>query len=537
MNAPTADDPISTPPAARHWRLLVLGAIVVTAALLRMPGLANIPPGLWSDEALNAQDAWAVWQPGGHFKIVYPDVFPREPFYETLLALVVKLAGPRVVAMRSLSVAIGILTVLLLYFMLRAEVGERAALCGAAVLATMRWHVIFSRLIFRTLVLPAWIISLVWAALAWRRKPTFPRAIAFGVLLGGGFYTYLAWYFMLPLAGVLVIWIGAGEWRVRGGKSRFALALICAVLVAAPLLNHYRMHPDHILGRAREVSLFSKGAEAGLSEIGKNLGEALTMFFRRGDHVPLQNIPEKPALDPLQMLFFGWGLLLCVFSARRRVIAPILILWVMCGIAPTVFTRTDSPNFLRTLVATPAVAAIAGIGLADLGGWIARRHKPAAFGLMGLAILVSAGLSARDVYLVWPRRDDVFFRFHGNAVQIARYANKASADAAVFVPQPFTEGRPYQFITLSAARPKNIYSFAELLPLGPWPPLPQAAGRPAPQRRVLILPPEPRVLKAIEPFTRGPMKTFTTPEGHVWGMAVSIPEQNLQNTPQRNPRN
>lgn len=515
--------------SGRQWRLLTLGAILIVAALLRAPALGHIPPGLWSDEALNAQDAWAVWQPGGHFKIVYADLFPREPLYETLLALTVKAAGPSVVAMRSLSVAIGVFTVLLLYLMLRAEAGERAALCAAAVLATMRWHVIFSRLIFRTLVLPAWICGLVWAALAWRSRPTIGRAIVFGVLLGGGFYTYLAWYFMLPLAGVLVVWIGAGEWRARGGKSRVALALMCAVLVAAPILNHYRIHPDHILGRAREVSLFSKGAEAGFSEIGKNLGEALTMFFRRGDHVPLQNIPEKPALDPLQMLFFGWGLLLCVFSARRRVIAPILILWVMCGIAPTIFTHTDSPNFLRTLVATPAVAALTGIGLADIGGWIARRHKPAALGAMSLFILVSAGLTARDVYLVWPRRDDVYYRFHGNAVQIAQYANETSADAAVFVPEPFTEGRPFQFITLSAARPDNIYPFIDSLPLGLWPPVPLAAGRPAPSRRVLILPADPRVLKAVEPYCdHGPVKTFTTPEGHVWGMAVSVPERNLQ---------
>lgn len=512
----------------RRMRLLALGAILIVAALLRAPALGHIPPGLWSDEALNAQDAWAVWQPGGHFKIVYSDVFPREPLYETLLALVVKAAGPSVVAMRSLSVAIGVLTVLLLYSMLRAEAGERAALCAAAALATMRWHAIFSRLIFRTLVLPAWICGLVWAALAWRRRPTLARAIVFGAMLGGGFYTYLAWYFMLPLAGALAIWAGAGEWRTKGGRSRVALALCCAVVVAAPILNDYRIHPDHLLNRATAVSPFADGPAKGIGEIGKNLGEALTMFFRRGDHVPLQNIPEKPALDPIQVCFFGWGLLLCLFSMRRRILAPILLLWLMCGIAPTVFTHTDSPNFLRTLVATPAVAALTGIGLADIGGWIARRWRPAAVGLMSLVILVSAGLTARDIYLVWPRRDDVFYRFHGNAVQIAQYANQASANAAVFVPEPFTEGRPFQFIALSAARPENIYPFKDTLPLRPWPPAPQAKGRPKPDRRVLILPADPRVLQAVEPYCdRGPVKTFRTPEGHVWGMAVTVPERNL----------
>ncbi len=143
------------------------------------PGPGHVPPGLWSDEALNAQDAWAVWQPGGHFRIVYAELFPREPLYETLLALTVRLAGPSVVALRTLSVAIGMLTVLLLYLVLRAEAGERIAFYAAAVLATMRWHVIFSRLIFRTLVcrLDG---GLVWRALAWRRRPTLPAPSVFG---------------------------------------------------------------------------------------------------------------------------------------------------------------------------------------------------------------------------------------------------------------------------------------------------------------------------------------------------------------------
>ncbi len=513
--------------AQRQWRLLALGAILIVAALLRAPALGHVPPGLWSDEALNAQDAWAVWQPGGHFRIVYAELFPREPLYETLLALTVRLAGPSVVALRTLSVAIGMLTVLLLYLVLRAEAGERIAFYAAAVLATMRWHVIFSRLIFRTLVLPAWMCGLVWAALAWRRRPTLARAVVFGVLLGGGFYTYLAWYFMLPLAGALVLWAGVGEWRARRGQLRFWTAIACALLVAAPILNDYRLHPDHLLNRATAVSPFAGGVGAGLGEIGRNLAEALTMFFRRGDHVPLQNIPEKPALDPIQAIFFGWGVLLCLFSLRRRVLAPILLLWLMCGLAPTVFTHTDSPNFLRTLVAAPAVAALTGIGLAHVGGYLARRHKPAALGVMGLLILVSAGLTARDVYLVWPRRNDVFYRFHGDAVQVARYANRASADAAVFVPEPFTEGRPYQFIALSAARPTNIYSYREVLPLGPWPPVPQAVGRPAPRRRILIVPADPGLLKAIQPLTRGPVNIFTTPEGRVWGLAVPIAESNV----------
>lgn len=512
----------------RQWRMAALGLVLVVAALLRAPALGSVPPGLWFDEALNGQDAVAVWQPGGHFRIVYPDVFPREPMYETLLALVIRAGGPNIVVMRSLSAAIGILTVLLLYLTLRAQTGETAALSAAAVLATMRWHVIFSRLIFRTLVLPLWICALVWSALAWRRRPTAWRAAIFGILLGGGFYTYLAWYFMLPLAGILALWAAVGEWKSKAGRARLALAACFAIAVAAPILIHYATHRDDLFNRPKAVSPFSGGVADGVAEIGQNLSEALTMFFWRGDHVPLQNIPNKAALDGVQMLFFAWGAILCLAAIRRNIIAPILLLWLMCGIAPTIFTYTDSPNFLRSLVASPAVAALTGIGLADAAGRIARGRKTARAALIALVILASAVLTARDVYLAWPRRMDVWERFHGRAVQIAKFANEASADAAVFIPEPFmsAEERPFHFVTLTAARPENIYPYFDRIPLGPWPPVPAAAGRPEPARRILVIPANTELFKAIAPWTDGPpVKTFTTPTGSTWALAVNIPEE------------
>jgi len=42
-----------------------------------------------------------------------------------------------------------------------------------------------------------------------------------------------------------------------------------------------------------------------------------------------------------------------------------LLGWIACGMATTIFTHTDSPNFLRSLVMTPAVATVVAIGLVD----------------------------------------------------------------------------------------------------------------------------------------------------------------------------
>lgn len=47
-----------------HRPRLVLAAIVVVGALLRLPGLTSAPPGLNQDEACNAWNAWCLLQTG-----------------------------------------------------------------------------------------------------------------------------------------------------------------------------------------------------------------------------------------------------------------------------------------------------------------------------------------------------------------------------------------------------------------------------------------------------------------------------------------
>jgi 4-amino-4-deoxy-L-arabinose transferase-like glycosyltransferase len=480
--------------------LPALGLILAVGLALRVVALGRVPPGMWSDEALNGIDAWNVWH-GGGFRLVYPDVFPREPLFETLLAFVVRFAGPSILALRAVPVAIGTLTILLLYLALRRETGETVALTAAGVLAGMRWHALFSRLIFRTIVLPPWMILLVWAALAYRRRPSSARAALVGALIGGGFYTYLAWYFMLPFVAGLVLWLvwptargrgenGNAECGVRsaesggGGMSRLAMMLIVAALVFAPLGRHYWRHPDHLLARPGAVSVFAQGLGPGLREIAKNAGEALLMFHWRGDHVPVQNLPHAPALDPLQGLFFLWGLALCLVGVRRRQPLPgILLGWIACGLAATVFTHTDSPNFLRTLVIAPAAATIVALGLVDAGRRLARRAGPVVATICVVAVLLaSAGWTGWQLRQ-WSRLPEVWGKYQTDVVRMGAQARGAAGpDTAVFIPAPFKESLPLRFQILGVG---NVHFYDDWSFLASWPPTPSAAGSPRPARRLV----------------------------------------------------
>jgi hypothetical protein len=532
----------------------LLGAILCAGFALRVIGLSSVPPGMWSDEALNGIDAWKVWH-GGGVQLVYPDVFPREPMFVTLLALAVKIGGAKIFVLRAVSVLLGTLTILALYLTLRREEGEATALASAGVLATMHWHALMSRLIFRTIALPLWITLLVWATLAYRRRPTWGRAALFGALVGGGFYTYLAWYFMLPLALGLVVWLGksaecsrwpdreerlasaecgmrnaeSGKSAVSGGNvARLAVMLLTAAVVLAPLGVDYARHPDHLLARAGAVSVFSEEG-GGLREIAQNAGEALLMFHWKGDHVAQQNVPWSPALDRLQGIALLWGLVVCVAAVRRRRAVPSIVLaWLGCGLLPTIFTVTDSPNFLRTLVAAPAVAAIAGIGLADLGQRLAAKTGTRwACGFVVLMVVVSglwAGIRLRQ----WGALPEVRGKYQAEVVRMGGEASIAADEqTAVFIPRMFEPSLPLRFQLLEA---RNVHFYDDWGVLGPWEDVRVSADAPPPERRLIFYPTGSRLLEGIRTLAPGagvidPLAGEPPPR--LIGGAVIVPESGL----------
>lgn len=453
------------------WMVAGLTATFALAAGLRLPYLDLAPPGMWFDEALNGQDALAA-AVTGRFRLVYTDVFPREPLFITIMALVIKAGVTTLAGLRMLPVAIGLVTVISLYAALRIA-GERGlALAAAASLGALRWHALMSRLLFRTLLLPLWITMLVGAAFALRKKATWPRLVCFGVLLGGGFYTYLAWYFMLPGVGLLAVWALWPLLREPGRRMRALGCLGVAALTVAPLAVDYARHPDHIASRPQAVALGGGGDGVGgaFAEIAKNAKDAAGMFHVRGDHVPLVNVPEAPALDPIVGALFVIGFVAALYgAAKRRPLEIIVLGWLFLGIAPTIFTKTDSPNFLRTLVATPAVAILIGMGLIRPGTWLAGRYSGPAprfvfVALCALLLLASGTMSARDIIFHWARDERVWQASNAFEAQIGQAVAAAPPEVSVWIPASIRDHRTVRFLTSYRDAIHSYRDFAFLRP-------------------------------------------------------------------------
>src|SRR5579863_1289083 len=147
----------------------ILSVILLIAASLRFYGLKTTPPGLYLDEAADGANAVQAWE-SGDFKVFYPEDNGREGLYINGASVFIHFLGPSAWALRLPAAVFGLLTVLGIYALTAELISPLAGLCAAFFLASSYWHVNFSRIAFRAIAAPCF---LVWALyillLAFRR--------------------------------------------------------------------------------------------------------------------------------------------------------------------------------------------------------------------------------------------------------------------------------------------------------------------------------------------------------------------------------
>ena len=208
--------------------LLALFAILALGAFLRFYHIAAIPPGLYPDEAMNGNNALEALHTG-HFSVFYPDNNGREGLYINIVAGSITLFGNEPWAIRLVSALFGIFTVLGIYFLTKELFPEnpRSALFAAFLLATSFWHINFSRIGFRAIMAPfflVWSFYFLFAMLSRLRpknnsqslRPELSATLG-GIFFGLGFHSYIA-YRVAPLLLIVPFVRGYGDRISENGK-------------------------------------------------------------------------------------------------------------------------------------------------------------------------------------------------------------------------------------------------------------------------------------------------------------------------------
>ena len=434
--------------------VLALLGIIVLAVFLRFWDLKSIPPGLYPDEAMNGNNATEAIA-YRHFKVFYPDNNGREGLFINLQAVSISIFGNEPWALRGVSGIFGLLTVLGIFLLSREMFRpnsnrDRLALLAAFFLATSFWHINFSRIGFRAIMAP---FFLVWGLYFFFRfykdagsAPSQIISAALGGLIFGlGFHSYIA-YRAAPL---LLLPLAISGWnRPRRNTCFPCLVLIFilfAVLALIPLSLYFFDHPADFLGRTSQISIFSEQSPVKAFLI--NALKTVGMFWIYGDPNWRHNFSGAPELSIIVGIFFLIGI---IISARRalsrsdldieRFNGFFLLFWLGLMLLPVVISSEGLPHALRSIIAIPPIIILSAFGLEKTiefsKKWLKRNKEiyPAysgqlsridkEFSLLLAVIVIALAANTYDVYFnQWSIRPEVYAAFSTRDWNIAKYLN------------------------------------------------------------------------------------------------------------------
>jgi len=452
--------------------IIFLLVIIAIAAFFRLWQLNTIPPGLYPDEAMNGNDALNSLKTG-NFKVFYPENNGREGLYVWLISLSFWLFKPSVWVFRLVPSIFGILTVLGLYLLTKelfSQYSENRSRCIALFasffLAISFWHINFSRIGFRAILVPFFLVfGFYFLFKGFRLKRYFPLAIS-GIFLGLGFYTYISYRFVVLLLAISLIgwWFIYKKEKLRKQFILFTFCLLFAVFIAAlPIGIYFLENPGDFIGRASGVSIFSQGNP--IFNLGKSLIIHLGMFNVHGDGNWRHNLASSPELLwPIGLLF-----LIGFFISIREIFRKsnyqnknyqslstfyFLLSAFFIMLLPGILSYEGIPHSLRVIGAVPAVyifAALASYWLYEkIKVFFKTKYQKITLYLCLSVFLLSIAYAQFDKYFFqWALRPEVKGAFSENYVKIGEYLNSLPDDTQKYVivsqggvPVPYPNGIP-----------------------------------------------------------------------------------------------
>lgn len=394
--------------AVHRDEMLWVGGLVLLAWALRLLGLGGTPWPLAQDEGEFGVRALEVLRGRGTnpFLVEYgghPNLF----FY--LQAGALRLLGVGVAGLRLPAALAGGVLVLPVYALGRLWFERRVAWIAALFVAVWHFPLHYSRVGLNPIFDPL-LVSTALALLAWGSRGRADRRLAFasaGLTLGLSQYFYVGARLALLLVGFYVsceLRVASGGWR-----KTWLILLIGFLIAFSPLLGAYLQSPDALLNDARQPDVlqsnwlgYTRGVtgRSSLDLLASQLARAFLAFNYHLDRTPSGWYnPTSPLLDPLSGALWLFGLAVALRGRRE----PALLAWVAGVIVFGGMLVQDAPSSPHLLLAVPALALLAALGLVTLLDLLTARSQArfragvSTGGLIGVCALVLAV----NLYFYW----------------------------------------------------------------------------------------------------------------------------------------
>ena len=437
----------------RRFKLGLIVAITLVAALFRLYKIDILPPGETYDPAFYGLDALAILR--GETPIFFETNYGREPMFSYLVAACVALLGVGSQAIHVASAIVGIATVPAVYLVAeevfsqdRGWLGRFGGLTAALALALSHWHLHWSRYGVRAILTPlfaAVTIYFLWRGVRTQRWGAFAGC---GFFLGLGLYTYQATR-LLPF--LVVLGFGYVAWKRASLSKRDAwhvtILIAVALAVFAPLGAYFLTHPGSASERIDQVFVLedAQGMDE-LTSLAQGIKDTLLVFSFRGDDQPTVNLPGCPALNPFCSIAFALGIVISLVRIKEP---PFFLLLAWLGVmsVPGVLAQ-HGPTAKRIIGTLPAVAALIAVGalvpLDALRSWATQGPSPRArrsrFMCAGAwAAVIAAGFlysgvaTYRHYFIAWGQDPALFTHFEVGLSAIGQYIGQRPPEEQIYI--------------------------------------------------------------------------------------------------------
>ncbi len=355
---------------------IILAVILVLALFLRIYRLAEIPPSLSWDEASIGYDAWSVTLDGqDQWGRSLPFIFKsfgefKYPFHIYATALSIKLLGLSDFAVRLPSVFMGVVNILLLFFLVKKITrSEMAAILSSVFLAISPWSIQFSRVNWETnFALFFFFLGLLFFVYR-DQKPWF--LITAFLFFGLDLYTYNAPKVFIPLfvAGLLMINIKdflKQKFIFSSALFIFGLFLILT-LVNPELSGRMRFQQvsfDESSIQGAKIYAMTKNRNLGKFElIGKKYISHFSpqFLFLSGDKNPRHSTQLVGQLYWFDLILIPVGLIMLLKDRNKLHI--LILLWFFLSPVPASIAK-EAPHASRAMFAIGGWQIVSALGLA-----------------------------------------------------------------------------------------------------------------------------------------------------------------------------
>lgn len=380
--------------------VILLFAIFGLAAFLRIYNIANIPMGLYMDEASVAYNAYSILTTGkDEHGVAFPFAFQafgeyKMPVFIYMTSASLALFGKNEFAIRIPSALFGTLTVILFYFFaneiiryeqkLEERQQEGFALVSTFLLAISPWHIQFSRAGFEAIVaLFFYLLGAYLFLLYYRKKKIYLSFFSFFFLVAS-MYTYNA-FRVIGFASVILL---ALFLFIRFPKERrqTLLVSITAFLLALPML----VFSFTQAGQARfmQVETFSGSGQRSLFlyplQYFTNYLSYFTLpfLFSYGDGIGRHLVFRMGPVFKWEVVFLGSSVYFFVKEKWSLFKSVVIFLLVVAPLAAAL--ALPSPHILRSLLLVIPITLLVSYGIVNV--WTAVKRK---YIFLGIILLVA----------------------------------------------------------------------------------------------------------------------------------------------------